>query len=165
MPQPLGSRPRATGPCDAPVVCSLSSLGTAWRYVPPSPPPSFSLAPGGLRHLQDSSFSWRTPASSVLSPPRCPSFRLGEAGSWILDRSPSSFATSSVSWLYILANSRYPTNVCSMNELQVKGVSWKYCDSKLAKVILKLLQKGTRAIPSGNAILLGKDLLGPVRHP
>lgn len=78
----------------------------------------------------------------------------------ILDwSSVSHFLRFFVFWLHILANSRYPTNSCSMNELQIKDVSWKYCGSELSKVILKLLQKGTRAIPSRSEILLGNDLL------
>lgn len=148
--------------CNAPVLCSLFLLGTCPRELhgceSPSPRhPLSSLLPAGLI-ICKTQVSLQCHFLQLFSSlPWCLFFRLVKTDLGLI--LCISFSASFVFWLHILANSRYPTNACSMNELRIKDVSWKYCGSELSKVILKLLQKGTRAIPSRSEILLGKDLL------
>lgn len=145
-----------------PVLCSLFLLGICPMELHGFESPSFrhplsSLFPTGLIICKtQASLQWHFPQLSHHVHGFC-SFVLVKLDLGLI--LCISFSTSCVFWLYILANSRYPTNACSMNELRINDVSWKYCGSELSKVILKLLQKGTRAIPSRSEILLRNDLL------
>lgn len=138
VPPTLGNQPQLeTTPCPGFMPEGTAGLCVSLpRPSPPSPRSLAGLSIARLKHLFDS----MTFSSIISSLPLFVFFHFGDY--WILDLL-SWFSTSIFYlWLYILANSRYLINVCSMNELEIKYIGWKNRGSELTKAIFQ--HKATR---------------------